>query len=628
MTAELDHVWQQIQGALRESVGERTYGLWIEPLRCVALDRERLLLDGPPEVSSWASRRLGDALASAAAVGSWRRTSPSRSPAAAMSPPPPRRASLRAESPLNPKYTFEQFVIGPSNRLAHAAALSVAEMPSQAYNPLFIYGPPGLGKTHLLHSVGNYVNAFGGGLAVRYATAEEFTNAFLAALAARSLEDFKAHFRDVDVLLIDDVQFFERKARSEEELFHTFNALYAAGSQLVISCDRLPGDLGGLEDRLRERFAAGLVTDIERPDFATRLAIVRKRAAHDGVAIAPDALELLAARVTTNVRALEGALIRLVAYGSLDLATARQRRRRARARTPRRRTEHRPRTLDRGDPGCRLRPLRPDARGVAVALARRARRLAAPGRDVSLQGVDRALAADDRPRLRRPRPHDRPLRLQARRCAHHHLAERLRRHRGAHGESRPTAMTRSLHRLSTGARARPVPVACEHWRSYSQAHTPYDYKHVPMKLSLSTATFLEELQTAARVASTRSAVQALSGVQLHADAGGVELRATDMEVGLRLPLAATVQTPGDVVLPARLLLDVIRSLPGPEVSIELRSAEQDVEITSGECDLPPADAAQRGLPAPAERRRRGRHNTGRRAVHRHRRARLALGLAR
>jgi chromosomal replication initiator protein len=190
-------------------------------------------------------------------------------------------------------------------------------MPSQAYNPLFIYGPPGLGKTHLLHSVGNYVNAFGGGLTVRYATAEDFTNAFLAALRARSLDDFKARFRGVDVLLVDDVQFLERKARSEEELFHTFNALYDAGSQLVITCDRLPGDLGDLEDRLRERFAAGLVTDIERPDRDTRLAIVRKRASHDGVELAGGAAELLADRVTTNVRALEGALIRLVAYASL-----------------------------------------------------------------------------------------------------------------------------------------------------------------------------------------------------------------------------------------------------------------------------------------------------------------------
>jgi chromosomal replication initiator protein len=165
--------------------------------------------------------------------------------------------------------------------------------------------------------VGNYVAAFGGGLSVRYATAEEFTNSFLNALVTRNLDDFKARFRGVDLLLIDDVQFLERKARTEEELFHTFNALYDAGSQLVITCDRLPGDLGDLEDRLRERFAAGLVTDIERPDPATRLAILRKRAAHDNVEVTDEALEVLAERVTSNVRALEGALIRLVAYGSL-----------------------------------------------------------------------------------------------------------------------------------------------------------------------------------------------------------------------------------------------------------------------------------------------------------------------
>jgi chromosomal replication initiator protein len=330
VTAELDHVWQQIQGALRESVGERTYSLWLAPLRCVSLDRESLVLTGPPEVSAWAAERLGGALALATAsvlgpdvAVSISRGAPAPPPASARRP-----AAAPTALPLNPKYTFEQFVIGPSNRLAHAAALAVAEMPSQAYNPLFIYGPPGLGKTHLLHSVGNYVGSFGGGLTIRYATAEEFTNAFIAALAARSLEEFKAHFRDVDVLLIDDVQFLERKARSEEELFHTFNALYDAGSQLVITCDRLPGDLGDLEDRLRERFAAGLVTDIERPNFATRLAILRKRAAHDGVDVDAQALELLAARVTANVRALEGALIRLVAFGSLtgrtldaDLAT-------------------------------------------------------------------------------------------------------------------------------------------------------------------------------------------------------------------------------------------------------------------------------------------------------------------
>jgi chromosomal replication initiator protein len=317
LTAELDHAWQQIQGALRETLGERTYGLWLAPMHCVSFDNERLVIAGPPEVSAWAAQRFAGALASATAAVLGPDVEVSIAGVGSAPATPERRAAGPAPAGLNPKYTFGQFVIGPSNRLAHAAALSVAEMPSQAYNPLFIYGPPGLGKTHLLHSVGNYVNAFGGGLTVRYATAEEFTNAFLAALAARSLDDFKSHFRDVDVLLVDDVQFLERKARSEEELFHTFNALYDAGSQLVITCDRLPGDLGDLEDRLRERFAAGLVTDIERPDFITRLAILRKRAAHDGVIIDPDALELLAARVTANVRALEGALIRLVAYGSL-----------------------------------------------------------------------------------------------------------------------------------------------------------------------------------------------------------------------------------------------------------------------------------------------------------------------
>jgi chromosomal replication initiator protein len=321
VTRELDHVWQQIQGALLDRVGERTYGLWLAPLRCVSLEGDTLVLEGPPEVSAWASTRLADALQSAASavLGAPVEVSIAGCGADATARPTRNARGARGGAPatLNPKYTFEQFVIGPSNRLAHAAALSVAEMPSQAYNPLFIYGPPGLGKTHLLHAVGNYVGAFGGGLTVRYATAEEFTNAFLAALARRDLDDFKDRFRGVDVLLIDDVQFFERKARSEEELFHTFNALYDAGSQLVITCDRLPGDLGDLEDRLRERFAAGLVTDIERPDPATRLAILRKRAAHDGVMAEDEALALLAARVTTNVRALEGALIRLVAYGSL-----------------------------------------------------------------------------------------------------------------------------------------------------------------------------------------------------------------------------------------------------------------------------------------------------------------------
>ena len=318
MTRELDDAWAAIQRALREHVGERSYNLWIEPLHPVALDARTLTLDGPPEVVTWTASRLGDAIARTAAEVLGRRVHVALGDVR-LAPTDGEDGYAKPDAPasLNPRYTFEQFVIGPSNRLAHAAALSVAEMPAAAYNPLFIYGPPGLGKTHLLHSIGNYVHAFGNGLTVRYATAEEFTNAFLAALAARNLDEFKARFRGVDVLLVDDVQFLERKARSEEELFHTFNALYEAGSQLVISCDRLPGDLGDLEDRLRERFACGLVTDIERPDYATRLAILRKRASHDSLVLPDDAAGVLASRITTNVRALEGALIRLVAYASL-----------------------------------------------------------------------------------------------------------------------------------------------------------------------------------------------------------------------------------------------------------------------------------------------------------------------
>jgi chromosomal replication initiator protein len=221
-------------------------------------------------------------------------------------------------SKLNPKFTFEQFVIGDANRFAHAAALAVAELPGQAYNPLFIVGPPGVGKTHLLHGIGNYVRAYGGGLTVRYTTVERFTNDFIAALQARNVDTFKHRYRRNDVLLIDDVQFLESKVKTEEELFHTFNALQESGSQLVLTSDRPPRDMGALEDRMRQRFESGLLVDIQPPDPATRLTVLRKRAHHDGVVLAEDGvLELLAGRVTANVRGLEAALIRVVAYASL-----------------------------------------------------------------------------------------------------------------------------------------------------------------------------------------------------------------------------------------------------------------------------------------------------------------------
>jgi len=227
-------------------------------------------------------------------------------------------AAARADLLGNPKLTFEQFVIGDSNRLAHAAALTVAEMPAQAYNPLFICGPPGLGKTHLLGSIASLALAHNPGLAVRWTTGEAFTNEFLGALADGHVESFKARFRDIDMLLLDDVQFLERKTMTEEEFFHTFNALHDCGRQIVLTSDRPPRDLQALEDRLRERFQAGLVADITAPELATRLAILRKRVQHDRVELTDElALTVLAERVRHNVRALEGALIRVVAYSSL-----------------------------------------------------------------------------------------------------------------------------------------------------------------------------------------------------------------------------------------------------------------------------------------------------------------------
>ena len=219
---------------------------------------------------------------------------------------------------FNPRYRFEQFIIGESNRLAHAAALAVAENPGQAYNPLFLHAPPGLGKTHLLHAIGNYLQQYSAGANVRYTTAETFTNHFLTALSTKTIDGFKRAYRGTDVLLIDDVQFLADKTRTEEEFFHTFNALYENGRQLVLTCDRLPRALTSIEQRLRERFEAGLVADLAPPDHATRVAILRKRAALDDIPVAdPAVLDAIADRVRDNIRSLEGALIRVVAFHSL-----------------------------------------------------------------------------------------------------------------------------------------------------------------------------------------------------------------------------------------------------------------------------------------------------------------------
>jgi chromosomal replication initiator protein len=310
--------WKEIRAELRRTLGDSTYEIWIAPLEVKALEGRRLLLQAPPATQGWVAKRFGQILGrcARAVLGEGSTVTIVGYGDCSGSPQPLSEAALPSTT-LNPRYSFDQFIIGDGNRLAHAAALAVAELPGQAYNPLFLHAPPGLGKTHLLHAIGNYLGAFGG-TQVRYTTVEAFTNHFIRAIGSHTVTTFKQAYRDVDVLLIDDVQFLASKARTEEEFFHTFNALYETGRQLVLTCDRLPRALAGLEERLRDRFESGLVADIKPPDFATRVAILRKRALLDRVYLAdPAVLEIIASRVTDNVRALEGALIRVVAYHSL-----------------------------------------------------------------------------------------------------------------------------------------------------------------------------------------------------------------------------------------------------------------------------------------------------------------------
>ncbi|MBA3327358.1 MAG: chromosomal replication initiator protein DnaA [Solirubrobacterales bacterium] len=319
---QLAHDWTLIQSELRRAVPDSTFEIWLQPLRPRGLIDDTLLVSAPDQIRSWVADRFGRVLQTcAAAVLGPETTVDVVAPGACVEPSAggaARLGGVPVPEQFNPKLTFDQFVIGDSNRFAHAAALAVAELPGQAYNPLFLYGPPGVGKTHLLHSIGNYVRLFGGGLTVRYTTVERFTSEFVAAIQSGGIEDFKGRFRHNDVLLIDDVQFLQSKVKTEEEFFHTFNALYDTGSQLVLTCDRLPGDMDALQDRLRERFEAGLVADIGAPDLATRMTILRKRVHHDGIELGDDsALHAIARRITVNARALEGALIRVVAFHSL-----------------------------------------------------------------------------------------------------------------------------------------------------------------------------------------------------------------------------------------------------------------------------------------------------------------------
>jgi chromosomal replication initiator protein len=342
-TPAADDLWAKVAAAVRAQLSEATWNTWFQGVHAEDLTDEMLVLGVPSSVAVERIRTsylglLADAVQALTGVPhliDLAVTTAARpaEPTSFLSPPPAPAASVVEERPratetesaqpwpttqLNPRYTFDQFVIGASNRFAHAAALSVAESPSRSYNPLFIYGAAGLGKTHLLHAIGHHVRALFSSKRVRYVSTETMMNEFVDAMRSKGMPAFKRRYREVDVLLVDDIQFLERTEQLQEEFFYTFNDLHGRGSQIVISSDRPPKSIATIEDRLRSRFEWGLITDIQPPEFETRLAILRKKAEAEHLdGIPNDVLAFIADNVVDNVRELEGSLIRVAAYSSL-----------------------------------------------------------------------------------------------------------------------------------------------------------------------------------------------------------------------------------------------------------------------------------------------------------------------
>ncbi|HLH55422.1 MAG TPA: chromosomal replication initiator protein DnaA [Verrucomicrobiae bacterium] len=333
MQAAAQQTWHIAQNHIRSALGPETFNLWFAPLRARAQNNSSLVLEvGDNFSEGWLKDNYGGVLKEAVAHASGRQleiqfevnpAAQSKCPAAATPPAPappepsPPRSGPAAHAQFNPTNNFSTFVVGSNNNFAHAAALAVAQSPGKAYNPLFLYGGVGLGKTHLLHAIGHHVMMAKKGARVAYVSSERFTNEYIEGIQNNQLGKFRARYRQSDVVLIDDVQFLAGKERIQEEFFHTFNALHEARKQIVLTCDRPAGDIQNLEQRLVSRFEWGLVTDLQPPDVEMRLAILRKKAQILGLELPDEIISFLATRIRTNIRRLEGALIRVASFSTL-----------------------------------------------------------------------------------------------------------------------------------------------------------------------------------------------------------------------------------------------------------------------------------------------------------------------
>jgi len=316
----LEQTWGEVKRHLRASVPDSIYEIWLDGLIPLRLSESTLYIEAPEHTCGWVRRRFTNPLTTIAA-----RINPSidrveiepQPDSSARAITQEKTKELGRRLAFKPTYTFDRFVIGRSNRFAHAAALAVAEMPGQAYNPLFIYGPPSAGKTHLLHAIGNYMAAHSLSLSVHYTTVEAFTNHFMNALQQNNTEDFKRTYRDSDVLLLDDVEFLEGKKKTGEEFFYTFDAISSTGAQAVFASNKHPSQMPLLEPRLRQRFQSGLIVDLHPPDQDTCLAFLKKLSSFSSFPIDDEVLRYITAEVVPDIRVLEGALIRVLAFASL-----------------------------------------------------------------------------------------------------------------------------------------------------------------------------------------------------------------------------------------------------------------------------------------------------------------------